>query len=576
MKTIWRIYWLTLRCCFLTILLSLIIKTLTAVLSPIGLQIYEKQAQSIEHGALGQLCLFLIFMVATNLATTVLSGISGINAQKIKLEIIKAMGKPIFKYSQSISLYEMDNPRFVAEKKRAFNAVDSSIPLIVENVNGIIAAVISISILSLTIASYNIGALIILVIMVLIQNVFTKKGIAEGVLLNKEVELSRIKESYYNGLFLNKYASKEVRQWMLGKYIENNRYKLNENIKRKYINLENRWTAINLKWASLMYLLELSYYILLLIRYADNKLTLGMLLYLVQVLTTYLGNFTQLIKMIKEVASVCYEIDTYFKFVDSSANKDVSHIPHKITRETNEVTLRNVSYSCNGRQILRDISFTIKPGEKVLIAGKNGCGKSTLLNIILGFLTPTQGMVDIGNGKAVLMAQDSCKFLISIRENIVFSDKDIKDSIIIDELKKLSAMSLTEKSPLKLNTHIGPAYYVDGIDLSGGETQKMAATRALMSESSILIFDEPVSALDSLSEKAFFETISESNYKSKTMVFVSHRLRFVDKMDYILFLDDGRLIAKGSHQDLLVRCPMYRNYYMSWLMAAPDEKYGKN
>ena len=122
----------------------------------------------------------------------------------------------------------------------------------------------------------------------------------------------------------------------------------------------------------------------------------------------------------------------------------------------------------------------------LLILGKNfdcwgnGSGKSTLLNLILGLLQPTRGKVDIGANKIALMAQESYKFNITIRENIIFSKEKNRDSLILNTMQKLTALSIVGRLENGLDTRIGASLYDDGIDLSGGETQKIVATRTLL------------------------------------------------------------------------------------------------
>lgn len=107
------------------------------------------------------------------------------------------------------------------------------------------------------VAQYDVLALVVLIIMVIVQNVFTKRGTSEGVELNKSLEMFKIKEAYFNKLFVDKNSSKEIRQWRLTDYIEGKRYWLNEEIKRKTLDLEKKWTGINLFWACVMYFLSL-------------------------------------------------------------------------------------------------------------------------------------------------------------------------------------------------------------------------------------------------------------------------------------------------------------------------------
>ena len=540
MKTIFKIYIMVVRHCAWQILSSLGAELLVAMLGPIGLQVYEKQVQALEAGALEQLVLFLIIMLTVNIVAIIIENLDGLLTQKMQLEITRNFGKPVFEYIQNVPLYHMSDSNFVADKERAINAVENDILLVVQNINGSIALIVSIIVLSVMVAQYDVLALVVLIIMVIVQNVFTKRGTSEGVELNKSLEMFKIKEAYFNKLFVDKNSSKEIRQWRLTDYIEGKRYWLNEEIKRKTLDLEKKWTGINLFWACVMYFFEFIYYIVLYIRYTRGSVMLGTLIYLIQVLSTYLVSFTQVIQHIKIIASIKYEIDTYFEFAEKTNGKP--NIAKSRKNKSKKIIFENVDFEYKKRR----------------------------LNLILGLLQPTRGKVDIGANKIALMAQESYKFNITIRENIIFSKEKNRDSLILNTMQKLTALSIVGRLENGLDTRIGASLYDDGIDLSGGETQKIVATRTLLDNADIWIFDEPVAAMDPSSEYSFFNTVLEEDDKSKTMIFVSHRLKIASKMNRIIYLENGKIVGIGTHQQLMTGCEKYRRYYVSWLLMEND------
>lgn len=150
--------------------------------------------QALEAGALEQLVLFLIIMLTVNIVAIIIENLDGLLTQKMQLEITRNFGKPVFEYIQNVPLYHMSDSNFVADKERAINAVENDILLVVQNINGSIALIVSIIVLSVMVAQYDVLALVVLIIMVIVQNVFTKRGTSEGVELNKSLEMFKIKK----------------------------------------------------------------------------------------------------------------------------------------------------------------------------------------------------------------------------------------------------------------------------------------------------------------------------------------------------------------------------------------------
>lgn len=163
-------------------------------------------------------------------------------------------------------------------------------------------------------------------------------------------------------MFVDKNSSKEIRQWRLTDYIEGKRYWLNEEIKRKTLDLEKKWTGINLFWACVMYFFEFIYYIVLYIRYTRGSVMLGTLIYLIQVLSTYLVSFTQVIQHIKIIASIKYEIDTYFEFAEKTNGKP--NIAKSRKNKSKKIIFENVDFEYKKGGYCKKYHFLLILGKK--------------------------------------------------------------------------------------------------------------------------------------------------------------------------------------------------------------------
>ena len=239
------------------------------------------------------------------------------------------------------------------------------------------------------------------------------------------------------------------------------------------------------------------------------------------------------------------------------------------------IRFKSVSYKYpeSAKNALTDIDFSAKPGELIALVGSSGSGKSTLINLVIGFLKPSKGLIELDGfnlqdldlrsvRKSIsVVPQESILFDGTIKENIAYGLKDIDDALVIKALKEANALGFVEQLPEGLNTLVGDR----GAKLSGGQKQRLAIARALIRQPKILILDEATSALDSESESLIQKAISEI-LKDKTTFVVAHRLSTVRNATKILVLDHGKIVEQGTHAELLELNGQYANLYSHQLI----------
>ncbi|MCD8323705.1 MAG: ABC transporter ATP-binding protein/permease [Clostridiales bacterium] len=231
-----------------------------------------------------------------------------------------------------------------------------------------------------------------------------------------------------------------------------------------------------------------------------------------------------------------------------------------------EICLSHVSYRYpeSDKEIIHDMSLTLHPGEKVAVVGLNGAGKTTLVRLICGFLDPTEGTVTL-NGMDIrsfnrpeyydlfsAVFQDFSLMEASLAVNVAQTVNGIDEEKV---QKCLSLAGLTEKVrslPKGTGTPIGRMVYEDGVELSGGETQRLMLARALYKDGAILLLDEPTAALDPIAENDIYLKYNEMS-QGKTSVFISHRLASTRFCDRILYMEDGVIAEEGTHEELLAK-----------------------
>ena len=239
-----------------------------------------------------------------------------------------------------------------------------------------------------------------------------------------------------------------------------------------------------------------------------------------------------------------------------------------------ELKLENVSYRYPGadRDTISHMDLTIHPGEKLAIVGLNGAGKTTLVKLLCGFLDPTEGRVLL-NGTDIRGYDRRAYYDLF---SAVFQDFSVLEATVAENVAQridgidtekvwrcLDRAGLTEKVrslPQGLDTHIGRRVFEDGVELSGGQTQRLMLARALYKDGPILALDEPTAALDPLAENDIYLKYNEMT-RGRTSVFISHRLASTRFCDRILFLDHGVIAEEGTHEALLARGGGYAHLF---------------
>ncbi len=287
-------------------------------------------------------------------------------------------------------------------------------------------------------------------------------------------------------------------------------------------------------------------------------------------LIIYYGAFKEIVDGIKLlIESVGYKksiepkIEILYDVIALKSESDEGKYIEESTE--NAIVAKNICFAYPGsdKNALEEIDVTIKNGEKIAIVGENGSGKTTFINLLTGLYRPTSGEIFV-NGKtptlentskeAGVVSQDFFLFSFMLGENVAASrDVDIKNAKLA-----LETSGFGDKYPLE--TYLYKDIDEDGVDVSGGEAQKIALARAIYGDKKLLLFDEPTSKLDPKSEMKVFESFNEVS-KGKTAIFVSHRMSACKFADRIILFEKGKISAIGTHEEMLKGSERYREMW---------------
>ena len=269
------------------------------------------------------------------------------------------------------------------------------------------------------------------------------------------------------------------------------------------------------------------------------------------------------IKQFEIASSRIYEIIDNEKFEkEKFGSKEVNKLEGNIE-------FKNVSFGYNDdKNIIKNMSFKIKPNEKVAFVGKSGAGKSTLFSLISKLYPVNKGKILLDGinindltcsslrDNISIITQNPYIFNFSIKDNLLLAKSDASMKEIREACKLACIDDYIMQLPKKYNTMIGE----NGVILSGGQKQRLAIARALLMKTEIILFDEATSALDNETQREITKAID--NLKGEyTILIVAHRLSTIIDCDRILFINDGKVIKEGTHKQLLKNCKEYKDLY---------------
>ena len=511
--------------------------------------------------------LIMYFFIGV-LIGTILSGLANSMLLKIESKLTRTLGFNTYKKAlnlPAIAFEEMSSGEII---NRITNDADSLSFTFGKMINMISSIVTALVILVYVFFNSWIVGLILIIFLIILYFIIKKYT---PLLKDAHKERKTTQDSFTSLANESIRGIREIKTLGIKEQLIINAKKSIDNIfkvSKKEIDLETRF---NIVISLLKEVLEVGVFIICIILLYYKQITLTFFIAMTYYIYRYMWFIECLNDFTETYQNVSVSLDRVNEILENQKFNDVVFGNTNINNMKGIIKFKNVSFSYpNEEKVLDDFNLIIEPNKKIAIVGASGQGKSTLFNLITRLFDANAGTISIDDVNILDISEECLRKNVSIirQEPFIFNRTILENFKIIDENIKLKDVKkyvkeayldeYIESLPKKYDTLLGEG----GVNLSGGQKQRLAIARTLAKNSKIILFDEATSALDNNSQE-FIKKSIDNLVKNHTVVIVAHRLSTIIDADVIYVIDKGRVIASGTHNQLLTSCDYYKNLYKS-------------
>ncbi|ETT48453.1 ABC transporter ATP-binding protein [Paenibacillus sp. FSL P4-0338] len=548
---------------FILVILSALVQTAQPFVNIIMLRFIIDELT--VYKVASQLIMYISIMVIGNLVIGLLDRLMA-RSLELKNHLLMAdielqLGKKImdvhFKYLEDAKVLNLrEQVMFFINNKMT----------IVGLLNRFIQSVVGLIGFLIIVVTMNVYILLLVVAVVIFNSYIYKK------MKNREFEheqnqvLFNRKWSYYIGLAINFFTAKDIRLYNISPFIMNKTKKYHEDAitaNDKITHYKGKSYGISSLAIQIQNAAIVAYAAY---RVFKQNITIGQFTMYISSANLLSNHLTELTRSVIEFRQMCKHIDNFITFNRvPEPDKDGNRIfPNDLKLE-----FKNVSFSYNDDSslVLKNVSIILQMGEKLAIVGPNGAGKTTFIKLLCRLYKPQAGEILLG-GKNIqtydyeeymkllsVVFQDYKLLPFSIRENLDNESQRSEDGME-EVLKQVGLFEKIQEIPKRLNTSIYKTLDSSGIELSGGQYQKLVIARNILKDAPILILDEPTSSLDPYAEAEIYQHFNVLA-KGRTTIYISHRMSSCTFCDKVAVFDQGEIVEYGTHQELLNKKKVY-------------------
>lgn len=516
---------------------------------------------------------YIAVTIILGMVSTIWSSIDQYIQAKMRYVVESRVSDEMYERFLALDFWQYDNKETADMYERAkkfsmfFAYVFDRIASLFSDFIGVLTAIVALALVNIWVAGF---VLISLIPGIIIQFRLSRLQIKHW---NKNVEVRRAQNLLEWHLSQPRMIA-ELRLYGLVKHLLKLRQKLRDKDERARIDFERRYLPQRLLADALQAVAELISLIWITMQIVSQKQPVGQFLYVQQIVSRALGSSSSFITTLANIDEDIANLFDYEKFMQlpvyTGGNIKLQKVPSIIE-------FRNVSFAYRNneeRKVLTDINLVIRRGQHVAIVGENGAGKTTLIKLLAGLYDPTVGSVLLDgidmreidkaswhNMIGVLQQDFNMYEFSTARDNILYGDVNITQTNkrLESAIKQAEASDVIKSLPRGLDTYLNvwieDAFGNSGLNLSGGQWQRLALARDFYRQAPVIILDEPTSAIDALAESRIFKNLFAD--KDRTAVIISHRLTTIEKADVIFMFEDGRLAEIGSHTELVSKKGRY-------------------